>query len=40
MGFDIREQVQFHRSSCPDAIATILERILQIARIIHLDEVN
>ncbi|XP_034893072.1 ribulose-1,5 bisphosphate carboxylase/oxygenase large subunit N-methyltransferase, chloroplastic isoform X1 [Populus alba] len=40
MGFDIREQVQFHRSSCPDAIATILERILQIARIIHLDEVE
>lgn len=40
MGFDIREQVQFHRSSCPDAIATILERVLQIARIIHLDEVE
>ncbi|KAF9680560.1 hypothetical protein SADUNF_Sadunf06G0134300 [Salix dunnii] len=37
-GFDIREQVQFHRSSCPDAIAKILERILQIARIIHLEE--
>ncbi|KAJ6330857.1 hypothetical protein OIU76_009450 [Salix suchowensis] len=39
-GFDIREQVQFNRSSCPDAIATILERILQIARIIHLEEVE
>ncbi|KAB5552683.1 hypothetical protein DKX38_009994 [Salix brachista] len=39
-GFDIREQVQFYRSSCPDAIATILERVLQIARIIHLEEVE
>lgn len=39
-GFDIREQVQLERSSFLDSIANTLGKILQIARITHLDEVS
>ncbi|XP_050220001.1 uncharacterized protein LOC126670340 isoform X2 [Mercurialis annua] len=39
-GFDIKEQVHLQGSSCPDSVATTLEKILQIARITHLDEVE
>ncbi|XP_057995233.1 uncharacterized protein LOC110640922 isoform X2 [Hevea brasiliensis] len=39
-GFDVREHVQLQSITCPDSIATMLEKILEIARITHLDEVE
>ncbi|XP_037497351.1 uncharacterized protein LOC105635593 isoform X2 [Jatropha curcas] len=39
-GFDVREQIKIQSSPCPDSIATTLERMLEIARITHLDEVE
>ncbi|GAV59585.1 SET domain-containing protein, partial [Cephalotus follicularis] len=37
-GFGIKEVVHLKRSSCPDSIIDTLNRMLQIARITHLDE--
>ncbi|XP_043806604.1 uncharacterized protein LOC110600553 isoform X3 [Manihot esculenta] len=39
-GFHIREHVQLKSLTCPDSIATTLEKMLQIARITHLDEIE
>ncbi|XP_065851368.1 uncharacterized protein [Euphorbia lathyris] len=39
-GFDVKEQIKLQSSSYPDSIATTLEKMLQIGRIIHLDEVE
>ncbi|CAI0558022.1 unnamed protein product [Linum tenue] len=40
-GFGIREQLNLqYSSSCPDSVAANLEKLLQVARIIHLDEVE
>ncbi|KAF2309429.1 hypothetical protein GH714_002356 [Hevea brasiliensis] len=39
-GFEVREHVQLQSITCPDSIATTLEKILGIARITHLDEVE
>ncbi|XP_002531659.2 N-lysine methyltransferase setd6 isoform X2 [Ricinus communis] len=39
-GFDIKEQIQLQSSFSLDSVATTLRKILHIARIIHLDEVE
>uniref|UniRef100_A0A2P2JPL1 Uncharacterized protein MANES_14G152800 n=1 Tax=Rhizophora mucronata TaxID=61149 RepID=A0A2P2JPL1_RHIMU len=39
-GFDIREQISLDGLSSSDSVAATLEKMLQMARIIHLDEVR
>ncbi|WCJ42331.1 SET domain-containing protein [Euphorbia peplus] len=39
-GFDVKEQIKLQSSSCLESVATTLEKMLQVARIIHLDEVE
>ncbi|KAK9275489.1 hypothetical protein L1049_022756 [Liquidambar formosana] len=39
-GFDPKARVYFERSSCPNWVYATLEKILQRARIIHLNEVT
>ncbi|KAJ4828134.1 hypothetical protein Tsubulata_005008 [Turnera subulata] len=39
-GFDIREEIQLESSATPDSISTTLEKLLEVARIKRLDEVE
>ncbi|GLT80379.1 hypothetical protein SLA2020_518210 [Shorea laevis] len=39
-GFGMKESIHIKRSCCPDSLSTALKLMLQIARIIHLDEVE
>ncbi|KAJ4709331.1 [Fructose-bisphosphate aldolase]-lysine N-methyltransferase, chloroplastic [Melia azedarach] len=39
-GFGVKEKIHFQSSSCPDSISNTLGTMLQIGRIIHLDEVE
>ncbi|MBA0736575.1 hypothetical protein Gogos_010113 [Gossypium gossypioides] len=40
MGFDVKEIVHIKSSLDRDSLSTTLNQMLQIARIIHLDEVS